>query len=610
MTATPQTLGELITHYRLANPSDRRPHEDGRHAHWWMEQLGDLPLSALTTERIAQAVAQLEAGERAGSTVAFYLRFLRRVTAWGTCVLYLATDPCTDLPLPKEPTAPMRVLTEEEEAKLCQALGQPYNLWVRFAILTGIQQSEQFTLLWRSVDFQRHLVTVTQSRSGIMVDLSMPADAMTVLRTLRHLYPTSVWVFPDPKNISRPADIHNFYVSRWTRTVERLGMPSVAWKDLRHTCGVRLAAQGLPVTDITTVLRQREVRQAYRYRAWQPGELPRTPRPQHPREAVFTDLSTEELRTLLNRDLATAPLTFRELSHLYAAHHLCHRPTRTQFERMFRQFWEPWANRLADSITRKEVRIWYMSLAHIPGHANKASYLLRAVFNWGRNMELVSAENPATGLMRYRQYPRERFLSVEELQRFMAGLPTLSPKPRAFLLLLLLTGCRHGEARQMRWADLDMHTKLWTKSRTKNGTAHRVPLPIQAMDALQALPRTSEWVFPGEEGKPWSSAIAQKTWGTLRRRWNMEDVTLHDIRRTTASYLAITGENLPTIQNVLNHRTLTPTSIYARLNVRAVDRALQAQADRFCGLAHTNEALPSPREDNTTVPQQIIAATV
>jgi site-specific recombinase XerD len=45
------------------------------------------------------------------------------------------------------------------------------------------------------------------------------------------------------------------------------------------------------------------------------------------------------------------------------------------------------------------------------------------------------------------------------------------------------------------------------------------------------------------------------------------------------------GENLPTIQNVLNHRSLSNTSIYARLNTKAVDRALQAQADRLCSLA-------------------------
>ena len=63
---------------------------------------------------------------------------------------------------------------------------------------------------------------------------------------------------------------------------------------------------------------------------------------------------------------------------------------------------------------------------------------------------------------------------------------------------------------------------------------------------------------------------------------DMEDVRLHDFRRTCASYWAIGGENLPVIQSVLNHRGLAPTSIYAWLNTKATDRALQPQADRFC----------------------------
>ena len=87
----------------------------------------------------------------------------------------------------------------------------------------------------------------------------------------------------------------------------------------------------------------------------------------------------------------------------------------------------------------------------------------------------------------------------------------------------------------------------------------------------------------GVNDAPWSES-AHKMWSLVRSRWNMDDVRLHDLRRTCASYLAIQGENLPVIQSVLNHRSLAPTSIYARLNTKATDRALQAQADRFCGV--------------------------
>jgi integrase len=88
-----------------------------------------------------------------------------------------------------------------------------------------------------------------------------------------------------------------------------------------------------------------------------------------------------------------------------------------------------------------------------------------------------------------------------------------------------------------------------------------VPLPVQVVELLRQLPRTSEWVFPGDKGRHWSTTSAEKVWGLVRRRLNLDDIRLHDLRRICASYLAISGENLPTIQNVLNHRSLNPTAI-------------------------------------------------
>ncbi|MGH7180917.1 MAG: hypothetical protein ACREJN_02950, partial [Nitrospiraceae bacterium] len=186
------TVAELIHAYRLTNLTDRR-REDARHAHWWVEHLGSVPVSDLTQARILQAIEHVRTDGRhevhSWSIVAFYLRFLRRVTAWGACVAALPADPCAGIPLPKEPTPPMRVLTEEEEVQLCQALGRPYSLWVRFAILTGLEQSDQFSLLWRSVQFDRGTVLIPQGSTGIMVKLSLPPDAMTILRLLRQEYP-------------------------------------------------------------------------------------------------------------------------------------------------------------------------------------------------------------------------------------------------------------------------------------------------------------------------------------------------------------------------------------------------------------------------------------
>lgn len=372
--------------------------------------------------------------------------------------------------------------------------------------------------------------------------------------------------------------------SMWASAVRRADIPWCAWKDLRHTCGVRLAKPGVPVRDVTMFLRQSEVRQAYYYRAHQPGQTYIKKSVVKTSPHVFEDLQPEQLQALIGRDITSAPVTFKELCHLYASHHLNTRSSREGFDRMYRQWWQPWAHRLAHTITRKEIRMWHLALEHTPAHANHGATYLRALYNWGIRMELLSCANPVIGLMKYRQYARERFLDAQEAHRFMDGLFQLPLKPRAFFLLLLLTGCRMGEGLRLRWADVDASTRLWRKGRTKNGSSHVVPLPFQVMDALSALPRTCEWVFPGKNGNHWSRASVDNVWQLVRQQWNLGDVRIHDLRRTCASYLAISGENLPTIQNVLNHRSLTPTSIYARLNTKAMDRALQAQADRFSSL--------------------------
>jgi integrase len=313
---------------------------------------------------------------------------------------------------------------------------------------------------------------------------------------------------------------------------------------------------------------------------------------------VFTDLTDGDLRSLIDREATAAPLTFGEMCRLYAVHFLKQRRARVEVERIYKNLLQSWASRPLAEITRKDVRLWYMGFSHTPSQANKALSFVRRIYNVAAyHLEVYEGLNPATKMPRYPTEPRERFLSQEEAQRFMEGLPHLPPKPGAYFLILLLTGARLTEVRCMRWADIEWTTRLWRKPKTKNGSSQCVPLPVQVMDALARLPRNSEWIFPGTHGRCWCAANPQKLWGLIRRRWNMLGVTIHNLRRTCASHLAMAGENLPTIQNVLNHKTLAHTAIYARLNTKAVDRALQTQADRLCSMTAGVEVLPALMHD-------------
>ncbi|MEO7860743.1 MAG: hypothetical protein ABIU05_09905 [Nitrospirales bacterium] len=69
----------------------------------------------------------------------------------------------------------------------------------------------------------------------------------------------------------------------------------------------------------------------------------------------------------------------------------------------------------------------------------------------------------------------------------------------------------------------------------------------------------------------------------------MEDVGLHDLRRTCASYLAMAGENLPTIQHVLEKGTTTlgTRRMSAEKKIQLLERIVK---DRMAGVITPAEA--------------------
>ncbi|HAT1685319.1 TPA: tyrosine-type recombinase/integrase [Klebsiella oxytoca] len=70
---------------------------------------------------------------------------------------------------------------------------------------------------------------------------------------------------------------------------------------------------------------------------------------------------------------------------------------------------------------------------------------------------------------------------------------------RALLLFVILTACRSGEARFMRWAEVDFDKKIWTipPGRMKAGVQHRVPLSTQVLEILRNMQGLhDELVFP------------------------------------------------------------------------------------------------------------------
>ena len=221
-----------------------------------------------------------------------------------------------------------------------------------------------------------------------------------------------------------------------------------------------------------------------------------------------------------------------------------------------------------------------------PSTANRVVALMSGVFSWAIR-EGLHDRNPVKGTRRNREYSRERFLQPNELPRFFEALrEELNTTLRDFILMALLTGQRRGNVLAMRWADLSMNAAEWRIPMTKNGTAHTVPLTPEALEILHARRGLcmGDYVFPARSGEghlKWP----YKGWDALMKRAKLENLRIHDLRRSMGSWQARTGASLALIGKTLNHKDASTTLIYARLDVDPVREAMQKATNAMMSAA-------------------------
>ena len=239
----------------------------------------------------------------------------------------------------------------------------------------------------------------------------------------------------------------------------------------------------------------------------------------------------------------------------------------------------PWfAGRQIADITRSDVQRWFASLHSTPVAADRSapilSVILRQAEVYGYRQE---GSNPCSGMRRYRNKGRERFLSGEELRRLARTLDrheSSRPLHVAFVRLLLLTGCRKGELATLEWSSYREGHLFLRDSKTGPRT---VWLSSPARAVIERLPRTGRWVFPARRaGKPLCPGVFDKFWWRLRAEADLRDVRLHDLRHTYASIAIMQGESVATTGRLLGHNSSVTTLKYAHPSDSSVREAVNS----------------------------------
>lgn len=262
-----------------------------------------------------------------------------------------------------------------------------------------------------------------------------------------------------------------------------------------------------------------------------------------------------------------------------------------------------WSRRKLSTIKKTELSRLHSDIG-AAGHrtqANRVIEIVSSVFNRAKAWGLYVGPNPCDGIEPFRETKRRRFLQAGELPKFFAELAKDDSETfRDFVTLALLTGARRENVLTMAWADVDLGDRLWRIRDTKNGEPLDVPLTIEAVAILKTRKPAdgeespSPYVLPASRGSG-PMAPPKKRWSALLARAGLDDLRLHDLRRSMGSWQAKTGASLLIIGKSLGHKSVAATQVYAHLDNDPVRESMQKAAGAMMAAGRVKPATKGGR---------------
>jgi len=199
-----------------------------------------------------------------------------------------------------------------------------------------------------------------------------------------------------------------------------------------------------------------------------------------------------------------------------------------------------------------------------PGTVQREITFVKALLNralrWGR-----IEKNPADKLsVKGSNVRRDRILNPEELDRLLEA---TSPQGRDVIQLALLTGMRKGEIRGLLERDCDFLRDELHIRESKTGS-RIIP--------MHPIVREILWrKMQGIEDQPLFSPAFHRAFELAVRRTGLRDLRFHDLRRSAASYLIMSGADPKSVQEILGHKDMRMTmDVYIRVSKAHVKEAI------------------------------------
>ena len=210
-----------------------------------------------------------------------------------------------------------------------------------------------------------------------------------------------------------------------------------------------------------------------------------------------------------------------------------------------------------------------------PKTVNHELQVLRLLFAHAVRWNVIT-RNPADGVKRLKVPQKVMRVLGDDEEKML--LEAASPHLRDFIVLVLHTGLRRGEALALRGKHVDLDKRMLTVAAGKGDKVRVIPINDTVREILARRVRGNGYVFTWE-GNPIKDV--KVAWGQALRRSGVAHITIHNLRDTFATRAVHLGVDLVTLMHLLGHTSIEMTSKYTHPTPEASKRAVELMDDVY-----------------------------
>lgn len=213
----------------LKETSHKASHEDDKRRLRWLDAyLAGKRLDEISRD-LVDRIGELKKRQSSAATANRHLALIRTILrrAWAD---WDWLDKPPRVRLYPEPKRRIRFLTRPEAERLLSALPTHQADAARFALATGLRQSNILHLEWSQVDVERRTAWIhpDQAKARHAIAVPLNAEAMEVLGRQIGKHARAVFTY-------QGQPIQQISTRAWRAALQRAGIADFRWHDLRHT---------------------------------------------------------------------------------------------------------------------------------------------------------------------------------------------------------------------------------------------------------------------------------------------------------------------------------------------------------------------------------------